>query len=85
MSAEPVSLKHAALNRTHGLHVEPLAHERALERQGIESPSFRDLMKHVKKHGGEGVLESAMHLSDDEFEQLTRAVHVAARSKRRKR
>lgn len=74
----------AILDRTNGLHVEAPAHERALKLvTGLRDPSLAELKRHVDKRGPDGVLESAMHLSEAQFKQL--AIHVEQARKGGKR
>jgi hypothetical protein len=68
MSANTETLRQAALDVTRGLHVEWLAHERALARMTVEhQPSLSQLIRCATTRGTEGVLEAGMHLSDEEF------------------
>lgn len=73
--------KHEALN---ALHVDPEAHERSLVRQGLDQPTFTQLAKYVAKHGPDGVLESACHLTEAQFEKLTAIVKAATPKRQRK-
>lgn len=41
---------------------------------GGAQPTFTDLKYHLERYGPEGVLESAVHLSEDQYEQLAKLV-----------
>lgn len=58
------------LDRVNGLHVESKAHERMLERQGINQPTLNELMHAAQRRGPDGILESAGHLPEDQFTKL---------------
>lgn len=51
-------------------------------------PSLESLLRHLERHGPEAILESATHLSEEEFAELEEAVKAATPrppKKRRKR
>lgn len=49
---------------------EQLASERAAKRAGVGQPSYTSLVAHMERFGPEGVLESALHLSEDHYDKL---------------
>lgn len=70
-----MTTKDEALNGTHKLNVEPVAHERALcMTEGMEQPSFKQLVKSLYARGKDGILESACHLGDGDFAKLANLV-----------
>lgn len=74
--------RQAALDQVRGLHVDVDAHERAL--RDVEQPTLAQLMKHVDRFGGDGVLEAGMHLPDHEWVQLAVYVKQQPRKKGRR-
>jgi hypothetical protein len=67
--------KTEVLNATNALHVEPVAHERALMTTvGLKQPTMRELIAAFKRRGEGGILESAMHLADKDFAVLREIV-----------
>jgi hypothetical protein len=70
-----MTTKHEALNGNHKLNVEPVAHERALATtEGLQQPTFTQLVKAFYARGKDGILESACHLSDGDFAKLAAVV-----------
>jgi len=47
-----------------------LASERANRRAGVRQPNYTSLIAHMERWGPEGVVESAVHLPEDQFEKL---------------
>lgn len=47
-----------------------LASERANARMGINQPPFLKLSAHMDKYGPDGVVESAAHLGEEQYEKL---------------
>lgn len=51
-----------------------LARENALRRAGVPQPTFTQLKQTAERFGTDGVLESAVHLSPDQYEKLAAIV-----------
>lgn len=59
-------------------------HERCLMRTGADQPSFKELVAYMERHGTDGILESAYHLSDEQFAALAVLVKKHATPRRRR-
>jgi hypothetical protein len=49
---------------------EQLAADRAIQRTGAKQPSMTALMQAMKKYGPDGILESAIHLDEEQYDRL---------------
>lgn len=49
---------------------EQLCAEKAIQRTGAKQPSMTALIKAMRRHGPEGILESALHLNEDQYDKL---------------
>jgi len=61
---------------------EQLVGERILRRAGVSQPTFSDLMKAMQKYGPDGILESALHLSAEEYDELEKEVKARPKAKK---
>lgn len=68
------------MEEAEGFRVDATAHERALARDGIPNPSYRELLTALASHGPDGILESGCHLPPDEFKQLHALVNEARKN-----
>ena len=66
---------------------EQLVSEKHMIAAGIAQPSFTQLKSSLEKYGPEGILESAIHLPEDQYDKLEALVRKtpAARVVRRRR
>lgn len=83
MSAEAIA--HPAIvflrdERFHGDEDAALAFTRSL--RSVDDPTFEQLVTYTDRHGPTGILESATHLTEDEFTALAAVVHKASRDPR---
>jgi hypothetical protein len=60
----------ATMNDEPRFSEEQLAAENALRKTGVKQPTFTELRKAMLKGGPDGVLESAVHLEDDQYDKL---------------
>lgn len=49
---------------------EQRAADRVQAKDGVSKPSFTSLLAHMERFGPEGVVESAMHLTDEQYAKL---------------
>lgn len=68
----------AVMDKTERFTEEQLAADRAIQRTGAQQPSMTALMTHMRKYGPDGILDSAVHLSEEQYDRLV------AQSKRMK-
>lgn len=60
----------ASMNDEPKFSEEQLAAENAIRRAGVRQPTFTELKRAMLKNGPDGVLESAVHLNDEQYERL---------------
>ena len=53
---------------------EQLCADRAIQRTGAKQPSMTALMQAMRKYGPDGILESAIHLDEEQYDKLAVAV-----------
>lgn len=49
---------------------EQLAADKVMVRSGVSQPTFTALRQHMLRHGPDGILESAVHLEESQYDKL---------------
>lgn len=61
------------------------AAEAVAARAGVNQPKFSELLAHMERFGPDGILESARHLSEEQFEKLSKRAKRMVYSKEKRK